>query len=174
MKRSTLRRLVLGSAILSLTGGFALAADTTQPSQQDLQAEIALLKAQSQANADQNAKLQAQLAQVQSQQAVNNADTTAAIQQVLTDADKHSQFLAVDSSVTGGWDDSKKMFFLGSELNDNNTRNFYFHPGIIFQTRYVMAYDSSPHRLQEGFEVRRAKFYFDGNIFSPDLTYKFQ
>jgi hypothetical protein len=142
---------------------------TTQPTREDLQAEIAQLKAESDANAQQNTKLQAQLAQVQSQQAINNADTTAAIQQVLADADKHSQFLSVDSSSTGGWDDAKKGFFLGSEDG-----NFYLHPGIQYQTRYVVAYDSNPHRTQEGFEQRRVKFVFDGNIFSKDLTYKFQ
>jgi hypothetical protein len=169
MKRSCLRRLVLGSAILSLTGGFAFAADTTQPSQQDLQAEIAQLKAQSEANAQQNAKLQAQLAQVQAQQNQNQADTTAAIQQVLADADKHSQLFDATSGATAGYAD--RRFFIGSEDGD-----FLFRPWIHIQVRDSTAYrsdgkTSTEDDTQNGFELRRARFGFDGNLFGKNLTY---
>lgn len=90
-----------------------------------------------------------------------------------SEADRHSRFLDT-TGITGGWNDTKKQFFIGSEDG-----NFYFHPGGILQFRDVVNYrdhgkNGRSADVENGFEVRRAKFYFDGNLFTPDLTYKFQ
>ena len=103
---------------------------------------------------------------------VTVADQQAVADQVLHDADQHSKLIA-DAGVTGGWDD-KRGFFLGS-----NDGNFIFHPGLLFQYRGVVD-DARGGRAngntvtQQGFEVARLKFFIDGNVFSPDLTYLFQ
>ena len=91
----------------------------------------------------------------------------------MNDATKHDQLMDVES-YTGGWNYTKKQFFIGSEDG-----NFYLHPGIIFQFRGNLANAERSKRsgspqTTDGFEIRRAKFYFDGNLFTPDLTYKFQ
>ena len=145
--------------------GIASLAQAEQPaSQPDVAGEIQALRARiDQLEAEQRAQ---QTAQQEAQQ-------QASLDSVLKDADRHSQFM--DSvGFTGGWNKSKTQFFLGSEDG-----NFYFHPGIIFQFRGIVADRQKTKKnntddTQLGFEVRRAKFYFDGNLFTPDLTYKFQ
>src|SRR4051812_5493187 len=57
----------------------------------------------------------------QSQQ--SKVEQTAAIEQVLRDADRRSRLVMTDGGLLGGWDSQKKGFYLGSEDG-----NFYFHP----------------------------------------------
>ena len=154
------KRLTMGLAA-GLFAVPALAADGTGP---DVAGEIQALRARiDQLEAEQKAR---QTAQKEAQQ-------QASLDSVLKDADRHSQFM--DSvGFTGGWNKSKSQFFLGSEDG-----NFYLHPIIIFQFRGVVndrerAKKNNTDDTQVGFEVRRAKFGFDGNLFTPDLTYKFQ
>jgi hypothetical protein len=61
--------------------------------------------------------------------------------------------------------------------------NFTLNPNLQFQARYVFNYresdaagnaDGGDNNSQDGFEIRRMKFAFDGNLFGPDLTYRFQ
>ena len=143
--------------VVGISGTVGSAAE---PSQQEL--------------SDQIKALQAKVDQMQARQdAADKASSDATTQSVLNDATKHDQLMDVES-YTGGWNSTKKQFFIGSEDG-----NFYLHPGIIFQFRGNIANAERSKRsgspqTTDGFEIRRAKFYFDGNVFTPDLTYKFQ
>jgi hypothetical protein len=141
----------------------ALAADSGS-SQPDLSGEIQALKAR--------------IDQLQTQQDAQNlasreAQQRAAQDSLIKDASQHSQLF--DSvGFSAGWNASKQQFFIGSEDG-----KFYAHPIIIFQFRGI-ANDREKTKkhfsddTQLGFEIRRAKWGFDGNLFTPDLTYKFQ
>jgi hypothetical protein len=155
---------ILSAAIVG-TGKWAKAAPpTTQPQQTDVGQEIQALRAR----IDQLEKQQ-QEQQIKQEEAQRQATTDS----LLRDAEHRSQFMD-STGISAGWNAAKSQFFIGSDDG-----KFYFHPGIIFQFRGVVASRSEAkpdgaNDTQMGFEVRRAKFYFDGNIFTPDLTYKFQ
>jgi hypothetical protein len=155
---------ILSAAVAGTCTWTKAAPPTTQPQQTDVSEEIQALRAR----IDQLEKQQKEQ-QLKQQEAQQQATTDS----VLLDAQHRSQLLD-STGVSAGWNASKQQFFIGSDDG-----KFYFHPGIIFQFRGVVA--SREHQksdggndTQMGFEVRRAKFYFDGNIFTPDLTYKFQ
>jgi hypothetical protein len=98
----------------------------------------------------------AQVDQLKNQESPNEAAQAKIIQDVIADADKHSQLLDVDGDVTAGWDSSKQQFFISA---DNG--NFYFHPDVIFQFRCATDYcdqrdGDASRRWQDGFEVRCA------------------
>ena len=93
------------------------------------------------------------------------------VARISRDADARSHFLATDSSLTAGYD---KGFFLKS-----TDGNFLLKPGVQAQFRYVANYrDEQPGGgdgdLEDGFEVRRLWLRFEGNVFSPELTYQLQ
>jgi len=146
----------LASAIMALSFGIgtvAALAETpaAQPSgQEDLRAEVQELKAQVQ--------------DLQKKDKDTQGDIAATIKQVLADADAHSD------AVTAGY--ANKRFFIKSEDG-----NFLFQPWIHIQTRYSTAFrddakgGNTAEDIQSGFELRRARFGFDGNIFSPDVSY---
>ncbi len=156
---------------LALLGAVALAlpqvvahADEATPSDADVAGKISALQQQLD---------QLKLQQVQQQKEIEEKEKQATVGSVLQDADKHSQTLDV-TGISAGWNDHKKQFFIGSEDG-----NFYFHPIAIFQFRYDVNYrehakKSGESDIEQGFEIRRAKFGFDGNLFTPDLTYKLQ
>jgi hypothetical protein len=145
------------AGLLGASGVVAFAEQpATQPSSQDLQAQVDQLKAQ--------------LAQVQSTQQQDHDQNAKAVQAIISDADSHTKmFDAPVGGLNGGWNADKKQFFLASDDG-----HFYLHPGLIFQGRYSVDYRRTPNTTADGFEVRRMKFNFDGYAFSPDLTYKFQ
>ena len=72
---------------------------------------------------------------------------------------------------------SKNKFLIQDEAG-----NFVLNPNFQFQARYVWNYreeDASEPvngdaTNESGLEIRRMKFAFEGNAFSPDLKYKFQ
>lgn len=134
-------------------GASAALADqpTTQPvAQEDLQSEVQLLKAQ--------------VAALQAKDQKNDADEALEIKQVLADADANSD------AVTAGY--ANRRFFIKSADG-----NFLLQPWIHIQVRYSAAVrqdgkgDNTAQDVQHGFELRRARFGFDGNLFTPDLTY---
>jgi hypothetical protein len=130
-------------------------AQATQPSQQELLDKI-------------NA-LQAQVDQLKTQTQQSTADMTATIQQVIADADKHTDLLDAGDGITAGY--ANKRFFIKSEDG-----NYLFQPWIHIQVRYSLAErqdfkSDNKDDTQDGFELRRARFGFDGNIFSPDISY---
>jgi hypothetical protein len=123
-----------------------------EPTREQLQQELADLKARI-------AKLEAK--SQQSDSAVQVA-AQATKQDVLADAEKRSKL----PSGSAGWD---KGFFIKSDDG-----NFSLQPGVQVQFRYIANLsedaDGDDH-LDSGFELRRTRFRFDGNAFSPDLTY---
>ena len=95
------------------------------------------------------------------------ADVDATVRRVLADADRRSQLLAVEG-FTSGYDKGK--FILRS-----SDGNFSFSPLAQLQVRYVGNYREDTgtpkeNSYDDGFEIRRAKFGFAGNVYSPDLT----
>lgn len=117
-------------------------------------------------------RLEAQVAE--KPQGLSAAEQAAIVDAVIKDAEQRSQLFHMNGNVVGGWNREKQQFYLGSADG-----NFYFHPIAIFQVRGVSNFrddvkSSGDDSFQNGIEIRRAKFGFDGNVFSRDLTYKLQ
>ncbi|MGB7160599.1 MAG: porin [Tepidisphaeraceae bacterium] len=141
---------VLSMAVAGVVGlGGAVAMGQQQePTTQDLRQQIEALQRQID-RLDANAKLDA-------------ANTKAA---VAADAKERSS-----AKVLGGYEDGK---FILRAPDDS----FSLSPGAQFQFRYTANSrddDSNEDDLQDGFEVRRAKFNFAGNVINKDTTYNLQ
>ena len=115
-------------------------------------------------------QLEARLGQIESQKPAGGDPRAidAAVAGAQPDAQRRSQFLAT-GDITSGYD---KGFFLRSQDG-----NFLFKPSVQFQFRGVANYndpgEGGDDETVSGFEVRRARFRFDGNVISPKLTYSF-
>ncbi|HWE01822.1 MAG TPA: hypothetical protein VG326_05380 [Tepidisphaeraceae bacterium] len=75
------------------------------------------------------------------------------------------------SPVSAGWE-SERGFFIASD-----GREFMLSPFILLQVRDAVTWrqDAKPggsDDTQNGIEIRRLQLGFDGNVFSPDLTYR--
>ena len=146
------------AAALGVTSGVRVAgAADGQPTQRELLEQINALKAQVD-------RLQA--TEEARQDKLTAAEVDATVERVLGDAERRSQLLQVQG-FTAGYD---KGFLIQSE-----DKRFLLKPGIQTQFRYVANYyDTDDNNHEDGFEVRRLRLRFDGNVFSPDLTYSFQ
>jgi hypothetical protein len=139
------------------------AAAAAEPTKQELLQQINALKAQVD-------KLQAR--QQASEQANDARNVAATADALMRDAKQHSQLLDVEGFTAGYTSD--KGFVL--KTTDNK---FLLHPWFQLQFRNVTNFREDSKQkgttddTQNGFEVRRMKFGFDGNVFSPDLTYLF-
>ena len=158
-------RKPLYAAALSVLAGLGAVAQaeqatpSTAPQQKDVSQEIQALRARID-----------QLEQQQKDQQVREKqrEERATTQSVLKDADNRSS-LFDSSTLTAGYKDNR--FFIQS---DNG--NFVFRPWLHFQFRDVTldrqnfkGRDSD--EVDNGFELRRMRFGFDGNLFTPDFTY---
>jgi hypothetical protein len=140
-------------------------ASEENPTQQELMDQIRALKAQVE-------KLEA--AQVAQQSKLESQDASRTVEQVLSDADRRSQLLQA-TGFTAGY--NKGKFVIQSEDG-----NFLLNPQLQFQMRYVYNYRDEDAgdpvdgdaTNESGFEVRRLKLNFEGNVFSPSTTYKLQ
>jgi hypothetical protein len=149
--------LLAGFATLALSG--AVFAQTHDASSQAL-TEIA--------------KLKAELAEIKSQQGDNwlteqrASEIRSLVQDVLADADTRASLQS--SGMTAGWD---KGFFLASPDG-----NFKLRVKGQIQFRYVYNYrdinTDLGDRYTKGFENRRTKLTFEGNIFDKTWLYKVQ
>jgi hypothetical protein len=176
--------------------GLCSGASAAEPSQQELVEQIKALqskveqlearqqKAQSQPAQSQPAKSQpsqlqpAQSQSTPSQSVQRSSDETATIGSVLSDAERRSnpQMLQPEGFTAG--------YTHGRFIIQDASGNFTLNPNLQFQARYDLNYRESDaagndshggdNTTQDGFEIRRMKIAFDGNIFGPDLTYKFQ
>jgi hypothetical protein len=157
-RRRRLPAILVGSLALGLGAASASAQEAAAPSAQDLQAQIK--------------QLQQQVADLQAkQQAASTAATDATVAAVMRDADRRSQLLAVEG-FTAGYTD--RGFVIRSADGD-----FLMHPYVQSQFRYVANYrddfkPSGEGDSEDGFELRRVKFGFEGNLFGPNLDYTFQ
>jgi hypothetical protein len=167
--RKVLAAAVLACAIGAFSGGAR--ADET--------ASVDPAAAQLQLKIDQ---LEAKVHTMEATEAHNQADVTLAIQQVLADANKHSQML--DNMAGDSGYDPINGFHIGSPDGGGP----FLHPWLLFQFRAAAAYrdDVSPvtgtgadvprtgSHDQNGFEIRRLKFGLDGSIYSTQLHYYVQ
>ena len=151
------------SAAVASAGGVALGEQpTTQP---DIPTEIQALKSR----IDQ---LEAQQKQqeLKHEQEAQQRQQESALQSTQLEADRHSRlFDATD--ITAGYKDNR--FFIQSDDG-----KFVWRPWIHMQFRDVTLWRQDfkakgDDDTENGFEMRRLRFGFDGNLFSPDLTYFF-
>ena len=164
-KAAVVGALGLGAGVL----GAGSVASAAEPTQQELLEQIKALQAKvEQLESRQNGQApQTQPAATQPQ------EQPATVDSVLSDAERRSNPFALDSSgVTAGY--NKGKFVLQDEAG-----NFVLHPQIQFMPRFVInnrsdaKQEGSDSDTQSGFEIRRMKFGFDGNVFTPNLTYLF-
>src|SRR5687767_5220913 len=147
MSKRAIPAIVAGSLGL---GSVAAYAAEEQPSQRELMEQINALKAQvERLEATQDSRGQA-----------NAKEVGATVDSVLRDADRRSQLLQAQG-FTAGYD---KGFVIQSE-----DKSFVLKPGIQTQFRYVANYnDADDNNHEDGFEVRRLRLRFDGNVFTKD------
>jgi hypothetical protein len=145
----------VASAIAIATGA-GLLSRADEPTTSELMEQIKTLQQRVQ-----------QLEQKQDQ-ATHSRDIDQITREVLADANQRSQLLQSEG-FTAGYHDGQ---FLLKSADDN----FVFHPWFWMQFRNTSTFredvgTSDDNDLQNGFELRRVKFGFDGNVFSPDLSY---
>jgi hypothetical protein len=138
-----MRRALALSA--AITGMFSLSI-LAEPSLSELQQELDQLKAQ-----------------VGERQSGASVDRV--VMDVLADANQRSAIFAADTGMTAGYD---KGFFIKSEDG-----KFLLRPNLWWQFRHITNFRDEEDDIQEGFENRRVWLRFDGNVFTPDLTYLF-
>lgn len=151
------------SAALAGLGATAWGDDSAQ---QDVSSEIQALKARIEQLESRQKQQQEQADKKDQEQ--KRRDEQASFGQVLNDADRHSR-LFDETGITAGYKDNR--FFIGSDDG-----NFVLRPWFHLQFREITNYRQDLKAggrddLENGFEMRRMRFGFDGNVFSPDITY---
>lgn len=160
LKAAMVAAVLAGGAASAARADDAAAGASTQP---DVSSEIQALRA----------RIDQLEAQQKQQQVQHDKDQQqAALAQTLNDADRHSRFLDA-TGVTAGYDAKAHRFFIASDDG-----NFVWRPWLHLQFREVtndrqdFYYKTKgKDEIDNGFEVRRMRFGFDGNMFSPDFTY---
>lgn len=161
--RKPLRAAVLAAALAASASSVWADDATTQP---DVSTEIQALRTR----IDQ---LEAQ----QKQQAIQHQQEQqqAALAESERDAQRHSSFMDATGGVTGGYDTATNRFFLRSD-DGNFILRPWFHMqlrGILNERNNFQGIGSDKSETNTGFEIRRMRFGFDGNMFSPDFQYFF-
>jgi hypothetical protein len=118
-------------------------------------------------------ELQKQLAELQSrvraieqqqQQAAGSDEVRKTVEDIVKDAEQRSKFIAVDQTLTAGYD---KSFYIRSEDGA-----FTLRPGLLMQLRNVTNFvDEDDGGIQNGFEFRRVRPRVDGTAFTEDFSY---
>ena len=154
-------------------GGIAAAAE---PTQQELIDQVKALTAKvEQLEAAQRPQFQPEQRREEGAARPAEGLPDATVSSVLRDADLRSNPVMLQAGdFTAGY--SKGKFLIQDAKGD-----FVLNPNFQFQARYIfnnrdsaVAAGGGDSVSQDGFEIRRMKFIFDGNLFGPDLTYKFQ
>ena len=111
----------------------------------------------------------AAMADQQAWSGVNADEVRAIVAEMLSDAQTRSSLLA--NGATAGYD---KNFFLASADG-----NFRLNVSGIVQFRYIINYRENARQqapahddFSSGFQTRRTKLNFEGNIFDPNLFYR--
>ncbi len=163
------RTWFMASAAVALAFSYpALAADSAST---DTSAEILALKARLE-----KLEIQQKQADQQRDQAERKLDEKTTSDLLAGEAVQKDQFLVADG-FTAGYTDGRFVI-------QDTQGNFTFRPWMHLQFREVVndrtdfqvLNKKSKHfkdEVDQGFEVRRMRFGFDGNLFSPDLTYFF-
>jgi hypothetical protein len=145
------------------------AAYGAEPTQQDLLDKINSLQAQVDALKSQSVN---QNAATTAPTQASDEQISAATQQVLAQSDKSSGMDMGDW--TAGYDAASRRFVIR-----DSDGNFTLRPWIHIQVRNSTAYRTDGQTqdgklesdTENGFEIRRARLGFDGNLFTPNLTY---
>jgi hypothetical protein len=176
-RKKTYNLSLILAAAAGLTVGTVWAADppATQtqadPSDQELIDRFNSMKARLEKletkEHDQDRKLEGQ-AKEQAQLEKQRVDAT--VESVRRTAQQDSQLLDMEG-FTAGYNNGK--FIIQSADG-----SFSWHPWIQVQFRGALDYrqdgkGAGVDDTQTGFEIRRLRWGFDGNLFSPDLTYLF-
>jgi hypothetical protein len=127
---------------------------------------------------DQIRRLEARVAQLEldkrSAPTTDPAAVDRVVEQVIRDAQRRSSlFMFQDVTLTGGYDEEREIFLLGSEDG-----NYLLVPHFLLQVRHTTNHSegdgTTDDQTENGFEIRRAKMTFEGNVFSPDWLYRLQ
>jgi hypothetical protein len=112
-------------------------------------------------------QLQAQVERLEAKQKQSNADVAATIDQIVRDAEQRSNLLQTSGDILAGREHDK--FFIRSADG-----NFMLSPSFEIQIRNLTNYETGGDSIENGFEIRRMKFRFEGHALTPNLTYAFQ
>jgi outer membrane murein-binding lipoprotein Lpp len=153
-------RLIVAAAVLAV-GAMGVSVSTAraadgEPTAQELKEQIQ--------------QLQAKVEQLEAKQKQQNDDVAATVQQIVADAERRSTMFAqtTGQNILAGHENGK--FILRSEDG-----NYLLNPSFEMQVRNTTNFNSAGEdNWENGFEIRRAKFRFEGNAVSPDLTYALQ
>jgi hypothetical protein len=165
---SIARQCSRAAIVLILAANVAPARGQTTPSSDDpdLRTEVEALKARVEAQDQEIAKLRREddetwLTEQRAEQ------IRGLVQDVLADADTRASLL--ESGMNAGYDG--KHFFLASA--DGNYR---MNIGGYMQVRYLANFreDTGNDDTETGFQLRRAKLEFFGNVISPQFIYSMQ
>jgi hypothetical protein len=116
-------------------------------------------------------QLEAKVASLEAKQAAGSKELAATVEGMLRDAEKRSHLLATNGDLSAGYDGG---FFIKSG------DAWVLRPGIQMQFRNVTNYREDAKEggddsvMQNGFEIRRLRFFFAGSAFTPNLTYYFE
>jgi hypothetical protein len=163
----------MGAGILSI-GSAAMAAE---PSQQEMLDKIKSLEAKVEQLENRQDQRESVSPSAQTQPSEpGSGGGNASIDSVLNDAERRSNpsFLQAGGGFTAGFNHNR--FVIQDEAG-----NFSLRPDFQLQARYVANYrrddtanGTGDRRIESGFEISRMKFAFEGNVFGPDLVYRFQ
>ena len=155
---------------LGLALAWGTSAQAAEPSQQQLLDQINSLQAQMNAL---KAEVTQQASQIQQTQPSTSgaSDQSDAVADLFRDAEERTQLLQLES-LNAGW--SQGRFLLQS-----TDGRYLLHPWFQIQFRNVTNWREDQKKgnrddLENGFEVRRLKFGFDGNVITTDLAYQLQ
>jgi len=150
--------LRVAASVLFLSATALAAEPTTQPTPAELMEQIKQLQSKVQ---------ELEKKQDTQSQAAHQAEVDRVVAELEKDAQKRSQWLPPES-LQAGYENNR--FFLRSADG-----NFLLRPWFQWQVRNVTNFseNNGDYDVQNGFEIRRMKFGFDGNMFTPKLTYQF-
>jgi len=163
-------RRVACAAMSAVVGLGVSQGRAAEPTQQELLEQIKAL----QAKVERLEQQEGQAAQARpATQAAEPSTTASTAGSVLDDAERRSNPMMMQgSSFTAGYNKGKFLI-------QDDAGNFVFHPNLQFMPRWAgNNRDNAKHGgedsdFQSGFEIRRLKLGFDGNVFTPNLTYNF-
>lgn len=155
----------MSAAVVGLSAALAGAGEVATPSAQPEVTKEQLLE---RLNAMQAKLDRLEEKQTNQEHVIDKAAADAAVEAVQRDAREHSQLLDMEG-FTAGYNNGG--FVIRSANGD-----FLMHPWVQLAFRNITNYreegkSNGSDNLQNGFEYRRAKIGFDGNLWGPDFKY---
>lgn len=147
------------------------AAPTTRESPADVQNEVRSLRGEVQDLKTREKALEDQLQRVSAEASKPDREALLqTVQAVLQDADRNSTLLDMGDA-TSGYDPDRGFFIASGD------GKFYAHPFFLLQIRDATNWSQDEKAdgnddTQNGFEIRRMQLGAEGNVFTPDFTYR--